>query len=127
MLNSSKPLGVGMLGHVDFGRATSASRERTDRAPYSVAIHRGDGPLVITLHEVFSPAQRTLPKCDADAATQEIYRRFIADAVASLREHMNTLAEESVPHPAQVFPRVQESRLPDFAAPLAKTLVTTPP
>jgi hypothetical protein len=38
---------------------------------------------------------------------QGIYRQFIADALASLRQHMKELADESVPKAAQVFPRVR--------------------
>jgi hypothetical protein len=84
-------------------RAASASQDQsTDGAPESVTIDLGDDTLVITLHEVFSPAQRTPKDGTDDAQMQEIYRQFIADALASLRQHMKRLADESVPKAAQV-------------------------
>jgi len=98
-----------------IGRAASASQERgTDRVPYSVAVDLGDDTLVITLHEVFSPAEKTLPQAGTDAAQmQEIYRQFIADASASLRQHMKRLADERVPEAAEVSRRVRGRPTPN--------------
>jgi hypothetical protein len=77
-----------------------------------VAIDLGDDTLVITLEEVVSPAEKTPPRAVADAIQmREIYRQFIADALASLRQHMKALSDEyeSAPEAVPVFARVDGS------------------
>ena len=75
--------------------ASTFQEQRTDGVPHSVAIDLGDDTLVITLKEVVSPAEKTLSKSGTDAVQmREIYRHFIADALASLRQHMKALSDE---------------------------------
>ena len=93
-------------------RPMSAFQERrADSLPYSVTIDLGDDTLVITLNEDCLTAEKAQPKSGADAARmQEIYRQFISDAMASLRQHMHNLADENVPETAQVFPHTRSGR-----------------
>jgi len=87
--------------------ASTFQEQRTDGVPHSVAIDLGDDTLVITLNEVLSPAEKTLSKSGTDAAQmREIYRHFIAGALASLRQHMKALSDENAPKAIEVFPRV---------------------
>jgi uncharacterized protein YbcI len=94
-------------------RAASAFRgQRSGRVPNSVAIDLGEDTLVITLEEVVSPAEKTPPRAGAEAIQmREIYRQFIADALASMRQHMNALSDayESTPEAVPVFARVDGS------------------
>lgn len=95
--------------------ANTLQEPRTDRVPKSVAIDLGDDTLVITLEEVVSPAEKTAPRAGAEAIQMRaIYRQFIADALASLRQHMNALSDEyeSAPEAVPVFASV-EGRAPD--------------
>jgi len=90
--------------------ASAFQRQRLDRAPNSVAIDLGDDTLVITLE--VSPAEKTTPRAGAEAIQMRaIYRQFIADALASLRQHMQALSDEyeSAPDAAPVFAHVDAS------------------
>jgi len=92
--------------------ARSVPEQRTDRVPHSVAIDLGDDTLVITLEPVVSPAEKMSPSAAADALQmREIYRQFIGDALASLRQHMKELSDERAPEAVQVFAGV-EGRAP---------------
>jgi uncharacterized protein YbcI len=96
-------------------RAASAFGQRPDRVPKSAAIDLGDDTLLITLEEVVSPAEKTPPLAGADAIQMRaIYRQFIADALATLRQHMNALSDEyeSAPEAVPVFASA-EGRAPD--------------
>ena len=93
--------------------ARSFPEQRTARVPHSVAIDLGDDTLVITLEQVVSPAAKTSPSAGADALQmREIYRQFIGDALASMRQHMKELSEERAPEAVQVFPHV-DGRAPN--------------
>lgn len=97
-------------------RAVSALQgQRPDRVPKSVAIDLGDDTLVITLEEVVSPAEKTSPGAGAEAIQMRaIYRQFIADALASLRQHMQALSDEyeTAPEAVPVSARV-DGRAPN--------------
>ncbi len=89
---------------------------RRDPVPHSVAIDLGDDTLVITLEEVFSPTEKALGLSGADNADlQETYRRFIAGAVASMRQHLEELADENPPQAASSFLRIAGGRRKGWA------------
>jgi hypothetical protein len=89
-------------------RAASAFwPRRSDPVPDSAAIDLADDTLVITLEEVFSPVEKAPPDAGSEnAEMRETYRQFIADALASMRQHLQDLADENPPVATQVFPRI---------------------
>jgi len=92
-------------------RASVFQSRRLAPVPHSVAIDLGDDTLVITLEEVVSPTEKALSLSGADnAELRETYRRFIADAVASMRQHMEQLADENPPNATRSFPRIDGGR-----------------
>jgi len=91
--------------------ASGFQGQRPDRLHNTVAIDLGNDTLLITLEEVVSPAE-TSPTAAEDAIQMRaIYRQFIADALASLRQHMKTLSDkyESAPDAVPVFAHVDAS------------------
>jgi|HubBroStandDraft_5_1064220.scaffolds.fasta_scaffold153994_2 hypothetical protein len=84
--------------------------------PHSVAIDLGDDTLVITLDEVYSPTEKARCLSGADnAELRETYRRFIADALASMRQHLEELADENPTEAARSFPRIGGGRRKGWA------------
>jgi hypothetical protein len=89
---------------------------RLHPVPHSVAIDLGDDTLVITLEEVSSPTEKALRLSGADnAKMQETYRQFIADALASMRQYLERLADENPPEAARSFPRNHGGRRKGWA------------
>jgi hypothetical protein len=101
------------MEHANSQRGGGKTMEKcTSTIPAQPAIDLGDDTLVITLEEVVSPTEKTPPRAVADAIQmREIYRQFIADALASLRQHMKALSDEyeSAPEAVPVFARVDGS------------------
>jgi uncharacterized protein YbcI len=97
-------------------RASAFKSPRLDSVPHSVAIDLGDDTLVITLEEVFSPTEKARRLSGpGDEELRETYRQFIADALASMRQHLETLADENPPEAARSFPRNHGGRRKGWA------------
>jgi hypothetical protein len=101
----------------------------TSTIPAQPAIDLGDDTLVITLEEVVSPAEKTPPRAVADAIQmREIYRQFIADALASADKRLLGLGRSTLENVQVVTLRARPSgRRRRLGAPLAVRITASMP
>ena len=72
--------------------ASALQKQRTGHAPKSVAVVLSDDTLVITLHEAFSPAEKSLAKSSEGAAqVQEFHRQLFANDAEALRKEIKRI------------------------------------
>ncbi len=82
----------------DIAHAASALQtQRTGRTPRAVAAILSDDTLVITLHEVLSPAEKELAKSSQGAAqVQEFHRQLFANDCEPLRQEIKRITGVAV-------------------------------
>ena len=85
------------VAHQIAQAASAFERERTGRAPKSVAVVLSENTLVIALHGALSPAEKALAKSPEGAAqVQDFHRQLFHDASAGLRQKIGEIAGVNV-------------------------------
>ena len=72
--------------------ARDFQQQRTGHAPKAVTVVLSDGTLVVTLHEVLTPAELALSKTAAGAAqVREFHRELFQNSVGALRQEIERI------------------------------------
>ncbi len=83
--------GMTMAQHV-ARVARDFQQQRTGHAPKAVTVVLGEGTLVVTLHEVLTPAELALAKTPAGAIqVREFHRELFQSSVGALREEIERI------------------------------------